>query len=296
MRIQVGNMLLPNLVSRRRSTLSHNVNAQAGMFFVVLMLVGLSASFAQQKPTVSLKLLANGQRTVVGQPIVAILQLTSATRVVIDLGGNHIGNLSFSVTDTMGRKSEVKLPLPDFTGPGRVNLSPEIPYTQAINLSSALRVDTPGLYQIQVSLPAASNPDIEVAVGSPMDIQIGPSDDKQLLIVCKALSGRIENASSASERLEAAGELASIHNPVAVPSMRALLGGGLGIDSLLINSLAEIGTSDAIDALQIPLTSSDPDVALLGRSALLRIKSSTKDELLRMRAEKALQLQGPASP
>ena len=175
MRIQVGNMLLPNLVSRRRSTLSHNVNAQAGMFFVVLMLVGLSASFAQQKPTVSLKLLANGQRTVVGQPIVAILQLTSATRVVIDLGGNHIGNLSFSVTDTMGRKSEVKLPLPDFTGPGRVNLSPEIPYTQAINLSSALRVDTPGLYQIQVSLPAASNPDIEVAVGSRFEFRAGES-------------------------------------------------------------------------------------------------------------------------
>ncbi|MGH9595595.1 MAG: hypothetical protein ACRD3K_02240, partial [Edaphobacter sp.] len=258
-------------------------------------LIGSSVSFAQ-KPTISLKLLANGQRTVVGQPIVAILRLTSATPVVIDLGGNHIGNLHFSVTDSRGRKREVMLPVPDFTAPGRVNISPEVPYTQAINLSSALRIDTPGLYQIQVSLSAVSNPDIEVEVGSPADIQISPSDDKQLLIVCKDLLGRIENASSASDRLEAAGELASIHDSVAVPSMRALLGGGLGIDSLLINSLAEIGTSDAIDALQIPLTGSDPDVALLARSALLRIKSSTKDDVLRMRAEKVLQLPGRALP
>jgi hypothetical protein len=77
------------------------------------------------------------------------------------------------------------------------SLSFQIPYRQAINLSTVFTADQPGLYVVGVrlvaGLPQDSNPVTEPSIS----IHVGPSDSRYLLVISEQIRLRIENASSA---------------------------------------------------------------------------------------------------
>jgi hypothetical protein len=258
------------------------------LLFIVLP-IAFAYSAAQVATPIQVGLVPKEKVIVAGQPLAVTLELKSSSLLRFDLGANHTANLRFTINGPTGRKIESQLPTPDFTVPGMITLSPGMTYLQTINLAPILKAEVPGLYQVGVEI--VGNPNVIFKVDSeiPANILVNPKDSEQLRLACEELGRRIEVASSSSDRLEAASELASIRDPVAVPTIQKLLRHGLSIDSELINSLAEIGNADAIEVLRSSATGPDPDLVLLSRSALLRIKSRTSDEGLRKLADEALQ-------
>ena len=285
MLIQAGCTKLLNRVYRRRSIRFRRLVR----LLLIIICLGSVCSYAQERVVVYAGLKPTAQSFVLGQPITVDLEISGIQPFSIDLGPNRNGNLRFIVKDPTGREREARLALPDFTGGGSINVSPDSIYVQRINLTSLLSSQTVGKYTISVFLDKESNQGIALSLGPPIDLAISTADSNRLKEVSEEISQNIEKASSASERLELTSELVSIHDPVVVSSIRSLLRRGFGIDSDLVGSLALIRNQDAVDALAYAMGSPDDVVATQARSALLNISSQATNEAVRTRANKALQ-------
>ncbi len=258
----------------------------------------LSLSLASPAQTVFVDLNRAEPDIVVGQPPIVLLELRSSTAATVDLGPNRLGYLEFDVIDPFGAHSVLRPEVPDFSTTDPIALAPGVPYRQRINLAPLLQPLSVGSYSIgvkvadsyaigEISVGRAST-NLKFVFGAPASIRVGPRDARQLKEVAGALRVEIENATSARERIEAASELSSINDPVAVADVRALLGRGLGVDDQLIAGLEQIGSSGAIDALQASLSNPDPMTAKHARSTIMRIEATTKDDAIRAYAKEAL--------
>lgn len=118
------------------------------------------------------------------------------------------------------------------------------------------------------------------------------ADRGKLATVCNDIGDRMKASLSASDRLELAGELAIVHDPVATPVIQSLLNHGLAIDDVLIRSLGNIGDPSAVDLLQQTAAGPDQVSALVARSALYNVQARTTDPSLRLRATRALEVLG----
>jgi hypothetical protein len=242
---------------------------------------------AELRSPVSASLAAREKEIVVGQPPVVILALAATAPTIIDLGGNKIGNLEFTFTDPSGRVTTARLETPEFAIVGKIPIEAGRQYRQVINIASIMPSRRVGRYSVGVKVLDAANPSVVLASAVPVTINVEPGSKTKLRAICDGLKLQIEKTSS-DERSEFASELSSIHDPVAVGDIRALLGRGLGIDDELIVALEKIGDSGAIDALKDSLANADPDTVRVAQSALAYIQRTAESEALRTRAREAL--------
>ena len=189
--------------------------------------------------------------------------------------------------------------------PGTIPLEPGQPYRQTLDLTPGIEADvfdenddhpnaedhpSPfylklhprvktqwlGQYRIAVRVDSVETSNATFEQAPPISVTVTPKDDQKLRLVCENLTRQIQNKDDAKS-MEALDELLSIHDPVAVPSLRALLGMRVPTEDV-IRALQRIGNFEAADAIRTLLSSPDPKIVKAAKEALQTIEPRAKDE------------------
>ncbi len=226
----------------------------------------------QTIPALRINLRAKDSKLSVGEPMTVTLQVVSQTPVQIDLGGGGVANLEFTLRFPSGAQVTSKLFVPEFTSSGRLDLAANQAYEEKVNLSTIFSPTVPGEYILRTRFIDRDHG--STVNSNEITLHYEPEDRGLLEAFCEARAKEIESSPLAATRIQAAGELASVHNPVAVDSIRGLLGRGFGIDSMLIPALGKIQSTLSVQVLSNQLRNRDRALAMQAEVALINLSSS----------------------
>jgi hypothetical protein len=222
-----------------------------------------------------------------GEPILIDLEiknLSGADRQV-DLGANRESNLQISVKDPSG----ITVRKPDngrHEGVeffGVISIPANQRHSQAIVLNKWFAFDQIGKYIIEIKVLGNSSLGVDVMR---LDLQVTSANADELAEACSKLATRLLS-SSVEQSLAAASALSYVRDPVVVPIWQSVINRP-GLARFAILGLAQVGNSQAANALLQALNDSDSNTRPLIRSALLSIADNTADQAIRSSIQAAL--------
>jgi len=264
---------------------------------VALALLANSAS-AQTTPGVYRSYTLVKTDLTVNEPV--LLKFSIENRLpdalTVRVGADRGGCCSFQakITRPDGR-AEVAAPAVPMDGGavsfGSREIEPFSTYSTVLLANKWFDFDIPGRYILDVDnvslLVDTTAPKSPYPTDGHLVIEIGPRDPGRLQRICADLEERLMNLDFATDAIEAEDALTHVIDPVAVPYIARLLQAKEGMTSILVEGLARIGDSVAVDALVLRLNSpwKDEDTPRSVRAALDKIEKKTNDPTIKLKIQ-----------
>jgi hypothetical protein len=223
-------------------------------------------------------------RTVVQhEPVVVDLGIFNALteEVTFDLGIDRKSNLQWQVRRPDGRVLDLPRLSPDgLTRLGRVSLPAGGTHLEQYVLDEWTTFADVGTYRVQMTLDAvfhtAGGERLQPATTHTFEVSIVPLDRSRLRAVCDTLADRAMrepgSRSEAEARFFAARALVHMVHPVVVPCLHRVAQSTTELDSLVVSSLAQIGTMEARNVLFEMLNTGNRIRFLLANDAVQRFR------------------------
>jgi len=210
----------------------------------------------------------------------------------LDLGGDGTENILISIVGPDG-KTRQKPPTMRKEGIvffGNVHLESGSSYAQTVVLNQWFQFEETGRYEIKVTLQSS----LRIAGKSipagdfVLALEISPGNPSQLASASSQLVSRIHAEGSAQDSLSAALALSFVHDSVVVPYWAQVLEQPGFAHETAINSLANVGNSDAVAVLVRSLQGPDGNTKSWARSALKAIATHTTEPSIKKQIDEAL--------
>ncbi len=224
----------------------------------------------------------------------------------LTIQNGDLGSVSFNLGDDreMGMKMHVILPDgTDRTGRispheglarvGLVSLERNKAYSQKLVLNRWVSFDQEGTYRVTVVFDNAAT--LADSRKKQLDnvtivVNVGEPSDEALKNFCAVNLKRLLEAQGYVEARDSAQVLRYVSDPIAVPYLQRGLVSPFPIQSLLVDGLARIGTSQAVSVLLDQLKRTPAKESSYLRSVLAAAQEKSTDPDVRMRIQEALQV------
>ncbi len=235
---------------------------------------------------------------VVHQPVLLnfVVQNGLEQTIKLDLGCNRKEEFLFKIIFLNGKK--VQLPQMRCDGLSRVGvifIKSEESYSQNILLNEWIDFSSPGNYVVEGRLTkpieTIDGKDLTVDLSFSLALEIKPENAEQLKKVSETLLKNILESNSYEKSAEAALALSYIKDPIAVPYLQAALTSNKLVETVIINTLRDLGGQTSVEAL-IGAISEKPnsEMASYAKSALKWIEVQSSDSKLKQKIDQFLQL------
>ncbi len=223
------------------------------------------------------------QKTIsLGEPVNVHLTAKNNTGapVVIDLGLNRQGALSFDISPPDGIVAHVAAPglvggTEILVRLSDVSLPPGETYRQLVRLGQWYSFTRPGTYFVTGHL-GPQRPDMSISIDSAFSLEIIPADANRLRARCEQLLTKASESTVGS--LDAAIDLSRIRDPIAVPYLGRMLAADPSERFAAIDGLEGIGTLEAADIVLSFLARAQGEDHRRAVAALVRIGESTNNQ------------------
>lgn len=233
-----------------------------------------------------------GSGLTLNEPVFLVFSLDnrSPEAVSVDLGKDCYGGFRAKLTRPDG--SAVDRLRPDdrdgVSVPCVESVAPLGKYAKTLLLNKWFVFDSPGRYALDVELTgpilvngvAESHP-----VAGHVEIAVGGPNPARLAGLCEELRRRVPLVGPGGR--DAAEALSYVNDPVAVPFLKAMLGGGY-YQNFAIEGLARVGDSAAVEVLISQTGHPDLPTRTFVYGSLARIAGRTQDEALKQRIRDVL--------
>lgn len=207
-------------------------------------------------------------RVVLNQPIIINFSISnnSGERAIVDLGSNYTEYISFMITFPNGKEEMFSLPIKNGLALwGVANIEPGTMFNQRVILNEWVKLDQPGRYSVAGLIKAkgrtANGEKLEISHGPAITFMLEAKDRLQLQNVVNLLFERFQNSKTWQEAADAGIALAYVEDAAAAPYLRRAIQSRKMVDSVIINALAEIGGSTAIETLAaVANEATDPEI------------------------------------
>jgi hypothetical protein len=233
----------------------------------------------------------------VGEPVLLRFEVKNGLteRIFVDGRVNFNGYGGFRVSTTCPDGRTVDAPKPSVHelisgGPTIVGANQSL--SAILLLNKWVDFDVPGRYVMRVEtvrpLTTESGVRLPYTTEGDVDIDIGPRDPVRLQGIAAGLWKKLANASSFSESISPAEELAHINDPIAVEYLTRALATKADLAPWMARGLERIGDATAVDALISKLNGSTGDTRDVIKSTLRSIERRTSDMALKQKVSEAL--------
>lgn len=249
--------------------------------------------------------LINDQLTLHEPIIVAFVVKNNLSRQInLDLGENHKGGFSLTVTRPNGARIKLPRYIPESLYiAGKLSLEPGQTYEHKLLLNEWDDFGEVGKYEVEISLDnpilVAGGGQVKTSTKGVLSLEIGPRNPAVLMQRCAELADQVEQASSYVEAMEPTLVLSYVKDEVAVPYLarvleaRKLPDGYKIPERIAIEGLGRIATDEAIDILISLLQSPSVDIILWAGQTLGHIERESSDPTLKEKIKRAVSDPGP---
>lgn len=195
----------------------------------------------------------------------------STQTVVADLGLNKQSNLEFTIEEPSGNVVVRRLSSEGFGGVGEVSLEPGAKFVKPLLLNEWHDFEATGTYYVTVALLPAAPGEDAATIEHPhaeFTVNVTPRDAAQLQRIAEELADLAINGKTLAISMDAAKALSYMRDRQAVGSLARVLQQGTLVEHYAVDGLVQIGTPEAIAALEAAQNHPDEDVRTAVRSAL----------------------------
>jgi hypothetical protein len=253
------------------------MNCHCLPFLPMLALAGTLALRTSAEESVRVDVALDSTQVTVGTPVLIKLTFRAPVAESIDLGEDQKGAVVFLVTSPLGKTAEVsELQNQGLHAVGTFQLDASRPF-EKIAILPATSFAEAGIYKVRIVIDQKNNPQFQYNPSDAVELTVSSYSPESTGLACTELALKFSNATSSAEWIQYAHALAAVRDPSALSSMVSGLGLGRGVDAILIDGIANIGTDEAAGALNMAMHRDDPEISEAARMALMRIANSASD-------------------